>query len=148
MTSQQFLSRFSNVFFGFAVLLCILIADFEFLTLYLINPTTEAFYYAYLALLCLSAIFGAKSYRDYLGFRETLAQGLFCSSSSDVDSFGFEPLEIPADKALAVCTYYHNGATFNQIAESIGLKEAQQVKRLLVKGLEILLKEHNERVKT
>jgi hypothetical protein len=107
------------------------------------------YYIGYLVLLFVSAFYGIKTYRDYRGFRETLSQGLFCSDVDRVvDSFELEPIsEIPEDKALATCVYYHNGSSLNDIQRSMGFKHPQQARRHLLKGLDILLKEHNQKVK-
>ena len=145
--SQQFYSNLSNILFGFVVLICILIVSSEFLILFLLNPTAIAFYYGFLVLLCISVFFGLKYVREYKQFRETLNQGLFCPSDVDrlVNSSDFGPLAIPDDKALAVCTYYHNGSTLTQIERNMGFTHPEQVKRHLLKGLDILLKEHVEK---
>ena len=145
--SQQFYSKLSNILFKFMVLICILIANSELLILYLLNPASQAYYFGYMVLLGLSAIFGFKYILEYRQFRETLAQGLFCPSDVDrlVNSSDFGPLDIPDDKALAVCTYYHNGSTLTQIERNMGFTHPEQVKRHLLKGLDILLKEHAEK---
>ena len=145
--SQQFYSKLSQVLFGFVVLFGLLIVNSEFLILSLLNPEISAYYYGYMFLLGLSAIFGAKYILEYRRFRETLEQGLFCPSDVDrlVNSSDVEPLAIPDDKALAVCTYYHNGSTLTQIERNMGFTHPEQVKRHLLKGLDILLKEHAEK---
>lgn len=145
--SQQFYSKLSNILFGFVVLLGLLIVNCEFLILYLLTPEISAYYYSYMFLLGLSAIFGAKYILEYRRFRETLQQGLFCPSDVDrlVNSSDVEPLNIPEDKALAVCAYYHNGSTLLQIQRNMGFTHPEQVKRHLLKGLDILLKEHQNK---
>ena len=145
--SQQFYSNLSKILFGFVVELFLLIANSEFLILHLLNPEISAYYYGYVFLLGLSAIFGLKYILEYRRFRETLQQGLFCPSDVDrlVNSSDVEPLDIPDDKALAVCTYYHNGSTMLQIQRNMGFTHPEQVKRHLLKGLDILLKEHVEK---
>jgi hypothetical protein len=41
--------------------------------------------------------------------------------------------------------YYRNGATYEEIERNLGLKHPNQVKRELIKGLDILLKSYDEK---
>lgn len=56
-----------------------------------------------------------------------------------------KPLEMEVeDLSLKACLYYRNGCSFMQICYKLGLgREPQSAKRLVIKGLDILLKEQN-----
>ena len=145
--SQQFFIKFSKVLFGFLILLVVVIASSEFLVLFFLCPSNQAYYFGYLALLAFSAYFGVKCYREYNFFRESLEQGLLIPSNIELAAKSYEPeiLDIPEDTALAVCVYYHNGATLMEIAANMGLDHGTTVRRFLQKGLGILLKEHRQK---
>lgn len=61
-----------------------------------------------------------------------------------------EPLNIEVeDVALKACLYYRNGASYEDIKRNLSLSHPEQAKRLLIRGLDFLLKnynEHNEKV--
>lgn len=55
-----------------------------------------------------------------------------------------EPLSMELeDLPLKVYLRYRNGATLEVIRQDVGLNTAYQVRRELVKGIDILLREHN-----
>jgi hypothetical protein len=84
----------------------------------------------------------------FTAFRSDVQQGLLTRESPMPNNENtLEILDIPEDKALAVCTLYHNGVGYKEIQKSMGFEHRQQVKRALLKGLDVLLKEHNGKVK-
>jgi hypothetical protein len=139
--SEKFLDRFLGFFFGFVVLLIFVLTTIMLILLW-ISSQNLIFYYGYIASLGFSVFYGIKIYLEFQNFRENLY--LFLPNSEKQ----LEPLSIDIqDLPLKVCLYYRNGATLESMKEDFGLKHPNQVRRLLIEGLDILLKEHNAKVK-
>jgi hypothetical protein len=99
------------------------------------------FYYCFIGALGFSFFYAINYSRQFSHFKENI--GLFIPP--DGNNYKLEPLNMELeDLPLKVCLYYRNGATQEQIKQNLGLNHATQVKRELVKGLDILLKFYNE----
>jgi hypothetical protein len=123
-------------------LISLISATTEFLIVYL-STGNMIFYYCYLATLFFALFYGLRLYRKYVDFRQNLY--LFLPNSSEKQ---LEPLEMnleDQDIPLKVCLYYRNGATFEEIKQNLNLSHPTQARRELIKGLDILLKEHGEK---
>ena len=138
--SEQFYDRILTLFFGFSLFLVVLNVNIQFLILY----TTQQnflYYYAWLAVLGLTAYYGVVYYRSFQNFRNNL--GMFLPIVENNEKI--EPLNMElSDKSLQVCLYYRNGATLEQIKANCGFNHANQVKRELIKGIGFLLTFYNE----
>ena len=58
-----------------------------------------------------------------------------------------EPLTLDLeneDLALKVCLLYRNGDSFKEIMKAFNLQHPMEVRRLMVKGLDVLLKTYKE----
>jgi len=54
-----------------------------------------------------------------------------------------EPLDVKVeDLPLKACLLYRNGHSFLYVSKALGLSHADLARRLVIKGLDILLKEH------
>jgi hypothetical protein len=92
-------------------------------------------------MLLFSGFYGVRFILAFRDFREQVIQGLLFPSEN---SKPIEPLNMEAeDLPLKVCLYYRNGATYKKIQQDLGIAYPQQVKRELIKGLDILLREYN-----
>lgn len=141
--SEKFFDKFLNFFFGFIVLLISILMVIIFILLW-ISSQNLIFYYGYIASFGFSVIYGIRYYLEFQNFRDNLY--LFLPNHEEKQ---LEPLSVNVeDLPLKVCLYYRNGATLESMKKDFGLSHANQVKRELVKGLDILLREHNEKVKT
>jgi len=140
--SEKFIEKLVELLFG-AIMVFLLFASSSIVLLAYVATLNVTFYYGFLAALGFSFVYVVQYSRQFRDFKETLYLLIPESNYKPIEPLGMETDELP----LKVCLYYHNGATLNQIAENMGIKEAQQVKRSLIKGLDILLREHNEKVK-
>jgi hypothetical protein len=143
--SERFFDKFLSFFFGFIVLLIMVLSGISSILLW-ISSHSLVFYYGYVASLGLSVFYGIKLYLRFQDFRENL--NLFLPNNSERQ---LEPLnlDIP-DLPLKVCLYYRNGATLKSMKEDFGFTHPNQVRRKLVEGLDILLKfykQHKENTK-
>lgn len=138
--SQAFYEKFLSFFLGFVLLFILIMVSSEFL-LYYFSTWNLTFYYSYLSSLCLALLYAIKYFIDFKSFKENL--NLFLPSGENSQP---EPLNIDVEEtALKVCLFYRNGVRLKEIEQNLGLKHSQQVKRLLLEGLTILLKEHAEK---
>jgi len=136
--SQRLYEQIVSLFFGFVLLVISTLATmFIFLLSWYVK--TESVLYAFLGAIFSIGAYGCLYFLRIRNFKENI--GLYIPKAESSIEF----LEIPDDKALAVCTYYHNGASLEQIKHDMGFNHANQVKRHLLKGLDILLREHKER---
>ena len=142
--SERFFDKFLSFFFGFVVLLILVLID-VMLMLFWISSHIIAFYYGYIVSLGLSATYGIKLYLRFQDFRENL--NLFFPNNWE-KQLELEPLnlDIP-DLPLRVCLYYRNGATLESMKEDFGFTHPNQVRRKLVEGLDILLKSYKKHEK-
>lgn len=141
--SEKFIEKFVELLFG-AIMVFLLFTSSSIVLLAYVATLNVIFYYGFLGALASSFVYALQYSRQFRDFKETLHLLIPENNHKPIEPLSMETDELP----LKVCLYYHNGATLNQIAENMGSKEAQQVKRSLIKGLDILLKEHNEKVKT
>jgi len=80
--------------------------------------------------------------KDFEHFQDIYDQNI---SNSKLDVTLNKPLNVEAeDLPLKACLLYRNGYSFQQIVNKLQLgDEAQTAKRLVVRGLDLLLKERN-----
>lgn len=136
--SERFLEKFTEMLFG-AIMLFMLFASSSIVLLAYVATLNVLFYYCFLGALLFSFIYVLYYARQCRDFKETLH--LFLPSEKP-----FEPLSMELeDLPLKVCLDYRNGASYEVIAQNMGIDTSYQVKRELVKGLDLLLREHNEK---
>jgi len=137
--SQRFYERFVSVFFGFIILIALVVATAQLLFFYTLTQNV-VFYCGYAVAAGLSLIYGTRYFVSLKNFKENLYLLIPLEAETS-----FEPLDVDADdKALKVCLYYRNGASYKNIAQDLGLKHPTQIKRQLVKGLDILLRFYDQ----
>lgn len=140
--SEQFYNKVLGLFFRFSLLLLLLVADMEVLFWYIVARSL-LLYTFWLGLLMVSVLYGLRLYGNFDEFRINL--GLFMQNNERGDE-KIEPLNMEFnDKAVQVCLYYRNGASLTQIKENMGFDHAEQVRRHLLKGLDILLKNYENK---
>jgi hypothetical protein len=138
--SEAFFSKFTELLFG-AIMIFLLFTSSIIVVLAYSFTQNMIFYYAYVGALAFSFVYALNYSRQFKDFKENLYLFIPPGENNKV-----EPLNIEVnDIALKVCLYYRNGATQEQIKRNLGLNHPTQVKRELVKGLTILLKEHNSK---
>lgn len=136
--SERFLEKFTEMLFG-AIIVFLLLTSSTIVLLAWISTQNVIFYYGYMGALGFSFIYVLYYGQQYRDFKETLH--LFLPPEKP-----FEPLSMELeDLPLKVCLDYRNGASYEVIAQNLGIDTSYQVKRELVKGLDILLREHNEK---
>lgn len=146
--SQQFYQKFLSFFSGFIILLFMFVAAAEFLFFYS-STGNILFYYSYLLILGVSCLYGFRYYLSFRGFKETLAQGLYFPNSNNEKALNpvSKPLNMEVeDLPLKACLLYRNFHSFDYVSKALKLGHGEQARRELIKGLDILLKEHKEKV--
>jgi hypothetical protein len=134
--SEKFLEKFTEMLFG-AIVVFLLLTSSTIVLLAWISTQNMIFYYGYIGALGSSFIYVLYYAQQFRNFKETLH--LFLPPEKP-----FEPLSMELeDLPLKVCLDYRNGASYEVIAQNLGIDTSYQVKRELVKGLDILLREHN-----
>jgi len=140
--SQQFYDRFISVFFGFVVLLILVLASTE-LILFYISTQNNVFYVIYCGTLIVCLLYGTKYYKEFRDFQTSLY--LLIPSKyekpSNLESLSIDGLQ---ETPLKVCLFYRNGASYEEIKQVLGLSHPTQVKRQLIKGLDILLRSYEK----
>lgn len=138
--SEVFYEKFMSFMLGFLVLTFMVLIASEFLFYY----TTQGniiFYYGYIITVTALCLYGIRYYLSFRNFKENLYL-LIPNPNSEKP---IEPLNMDLNnKALEVCLYYRNGATLSQIERNLGLTHGTQMRRLMRKGLDILLRSYNE----
>jgi len=116
------------------------------LFIYTVNHNT-LFYYVYCGSIIFAVSYGVNCYSEYRHLKENI--NLFIPNQNNTQPH--EPLNKPLemeveDLPLKACLYYRNGYSFKQICGKMRLgREPQTAKRLVIKGLHILLNEHNQK---
>jgi hypothetical protein len=137
--SEAFFERFTEMLFG-AIITVLLFTSSVMVLLAYAYTQNMVFYYCYLGVLGFSFFYAFRYAQSFKHFKETL--NLYIPSQDS--NPGLEPLNMEAeDLPLKVCLYYRNGATYKKIQQDLGIAYPQQVKRELIKGLDILLREYN-----
>ena len=103
--------------------------DIEYLTIVLITLTFLIFYVL-----------------NYFRFRR-LEAWIAVLSSRFIEKKDLIDVPMDEESALKICAMYHNGDTYENIMKEFGFSSPIQVKRNIIKGLGILLKEHSGKVK-
>jgi len=134
--SEKFLEKFTEMLFGAIIVFLLLTSSIIVLLAYLAIQNVF-FYYGYIGMLGFSFIYVLYYGQQYRDFKETLH--LFLPAEKPIEPLNIELEDLP----LKVCLDYRNGASYEVIAQNLGIDTSYQVKRELVKGLDILLREHN-----
>jgi hypothetical protein len=145
LTEKIVYSQFFELFGRFLTLIFFAAASAISLMLYLLFQN-GIFYLLFIVFLAWSPIFGLRAYLDYSRMQAALNKVEV--EQLKMSRFPFRNKEellepILDDTALNACVAYHNGQSFTDISRLFKLKHPEQARRLLVKGLDILLKEHN-----
>jgi len=140
MNQQQNFFYHAISLFGSTILLfALFMGTVECLVFYVWTQNSYS-YYGYLAALVLSAYGSFRYYRKYTLFRANL--DLFFTDALAPLNISMENEEL----CVKACLLYQQGASLTDIQEDLQLSHVNQAKRLLQKGLSILLIEHREKV--
>lgn len=139
--SEQFYERFLSLFFGFVVLLTLIVVTIDLFFFYF-STQNIVFYYAYLVTLVSCLVYFIRYFLQFRDFQANLGL-LFPFNSPRSESLPRLEIEVE-DVALKVCLYYRNGGSFSDIKTHLGFSHTQQVKRELLKGLGFLLRFYDE----
>ena len=138
--SERFFERFTQLVFGVVMIILLFLGTIMVLLAYVLTQIT-VFFYFYVGMLAFSFFYALQYSQQFKDFKENL--NLFIPPEGNNQYL--EPLNVEIDGLpLKVCLYYRNGATQEQIKQNLGLNHPTQVKRELVKGIDILLKFYNE----
>lgn len=142
--SQQFYERFISTVFLFLAILTIAVLSglIGFAWFLSGNKFLLMCFAGSLNLIYFFSVFEFDKFRN---LREDLRQGLLMEPRRNNDQ-EIEPLDMNLEgTALNVCLAYRNGHSLTQIESLFQLNHANQTKRLLIKDLDILLKEHKQK---
>jgi len=146
--NEAFYNKFLSLFFGFIMVLFLFLVTIELLIFYF-TTQNAIFYYLYCGVLVFSSFYGIRCYSEFKYFLENLY--LFLPSERNSEKNCLKPLNMEVeDLPLKVCILYRNGLSFERIREKLGLNHIYQVKRELINGLDLLLKnyeKHEEELK-
>lgn len=136
--SERFYGKFLSLFFGFVVLMILIVVATEFLVFYLLNQNM-ILHFGFCGMLLALLIYGTKYCVQFRDLREKLY--LFFPSEPEKPH---NPLNIETDDLpLKVCLKYRNGSSLNNIQKDLQLTHPMQAKRELRRGLDILLRSYN-----
>ncbi|HEX69126.1 MAG TPA: hypothetical protein ENG10_02390 [Candidatus Bathyarchaeota archaeon] len=139
--SKKFYERFVGLFLRFIVLFFFFSIAVEFIFFYLLYKS-ELFYYCYVAVLIFTFYYGLRVYFDFRSFKEDLSL-LFPGEFEGNKIEEVEALEVEFEGLpLKVCVLYRNGMSMLDIQKHLGLSHPYQVRRLLLKGLDLLIKSY------
>jgi hypothetical protein len=145
--SEPLYQKLVSMLLGLALLILAIFAS-AVLFLFVFIAQIQGALYAALGVLVLSCLFGARYFLQVKHFKEDMhlyipGSGIEQTREPLINTS--EPKE-PRDRALKAVFYYRAGVPFKDIAERLGLPiHATAGKREVLKGLDILLKEHEIR---
>ena len=148
--SEVFYAKFLGFFFNFAVLLFTSLLTLEFLLFYISSRNT-IFFWAYDVSVLLVFFYGINFYSKFKHFQSDFY--LFLPKTENItqkdEIIEKNPLleKEDGDLSLKVCRLYANGESLYKIKDDLGISHIFQAKRLLVKGLKLLLKNEVSEVK-
>ena len=134
--SERFLTKFTEMLFGLIMIILLFTSSIMIVLAYVFTQNM-IFYYGYIGALFFSFAYAFRYSRQFRDFKDTLH--LLLPSEKPIEPLSMELEDLP----LKVCLDYRNGASYEAIAQNMGIDTSYQVKRELVKGLDILLREHN-----
>lgn len=139
MTDQQslFWSKILTLFFQVALVIVLFLADSSVLV-YWIYSGMMIVWVLWIFLFYLACLVAVYFYRDYRSFQKNL--NLMLPQNDDL----LPHIEaVSDDEALKALIQYHNGGTYQDISQDFNC-DINKAKRLVIKGIDILLKEHKE----
>jgi hypothetical protein len=138
--SQKFMERFVSMLSNLLLFGLFALGAIE-LSFSLMDATL---YYVYLAIFGASLIFAIKLWTGLKDFENKLALFLPRSSPGPLEDLAPQNFEPIIDDPLEICRAYASGLSMNAIRSSLGLKSDEEVKRSIIKGLRLLLAQHQE----
>ena len=142
--SEAYFERFTELVLGALMTVLLFVSTITVLSAYILTQNMF-FYYAYIGAVGFSFYYVLQYARQFRGFKETVAQGLLFPKANN--EANYEPLNLEVeDLPLKVCLLYRNGYGFQSIKEQLGLSHSEEAKRLLIKGLDVLLQNYEERI--
>jgi hypothetical protein len=135
---QNFYYHAISLFGSIILLFALFMATIECLLFYVWTQNLYS-YYGYIGTLVLSAYGSYWYYRKFTLFRANL--DMFFNGAP-------APLNMPMvneELCIKACLLYQQGASFTDIKTDLQLSHVNQAKRLIQKGLSILLIEHKQK---
>jgi hypothetical protein len=90
------------------------------------------FYYGSIGVFAITIIYASKYYREFKGFRETLAQGLYFPNSNNHKPFQktiSKSLEMEVeDLPLKACLLYRNSHSFDYVSKALKLGHTEKAR--------------------
>lgn len=120
------------------------------LTIFLISwlmTGMQIFYTAWLTSMACSLLFFIWFYFNFKQLTEKVSL-YFPKAIGDSTEPPMQDKVLSDNDALNACIYYEQGASLNDIRDSLGLDHPTQVKRLLRKGLKILIMNYRKNEET
>jgi hypothetical protein len=137
--SEAFFERFTEMLFG-AIMIVLLFTSSIMVLLAYSFTQNMIFYYIYVGVLLFSFIYALNYSRQFRDFKENLYLLFPSENPKPIEPLNMEVEDLP----LKVCLSYRNHASYEHIGKVLGI-HPEQAKRELIKGLDILLREYNER---
>jgi len=135
---EVFLNKALSLLSGFFWFIIILMANIEFLILYVLSQIW-CYYYAWLLVMAYAVYVGIRNYRSFTNFKTDLAAYIETHITAP------EPVtDTYSDQALTICARYRNGSTMQKIRHDLGLTHPNQVRRQLLQGIGFLLRFYDE----
>ncbi|MEA2089398.1 MAG: hypothetical protein U9O89_01375, partial [Thermoproteota archaeon] len=141
--SDVFYERFTELQFKFFILLFIMLVTLQ-VTVITVMFQAWNLYYLFSTCACVVVLFIIKHFIDYREFKDKI--GLYIPNPSVKNKSYGEHVDmniVDEDTPVQVCMLYRNGMSFRDIMRELQLNHPIQVKRNLMEGLDVLLKEHN-----
>lgn len=135
MNERYFQTALSNVLVKLFSVLFLVLGTMELWLLYI----SYGFFWLFALYWLVIAVSGYLAIRTFLQVRQF-------KTNIENEETELPELKIQVEDSLKACLYYRNGASFSKIAEDFHLSQAEQARRYVVKGLDILLKEHQQRM--
>jgi len=136
-----FLNKVLGFFVEFLALMFMYMVVLQFTVFYFMKGEV-IFYYASIGVLGVAICFSVNIVKDFQHFHDIYEENI---SNSKLNVELNKPLNVEVkERALKACLLYRNGDSFKQITQKLRLgNESNTSIRLVRKGLDILLKEHN-----
>jgi len=141
MQLTSFLNKILQFFIHFLAVIFMFMISVELAVFYMMSDNIFC-YWGSTGVFGVALILTFQMVNDFEHFQDIYDQNI---SNSKLNVELNKPLDAEAeDLPLKACLLYRNGYSFVQITHKLQLgSEAQTAKRLVVRGLDLLLKEHN-----
>ena len=144
--SEAFYEKLIGLFFRFFLLLFLMLIAVEFTVLSLSFGFLGS-YFLWSFIVVALTVYLLRCYFQVREFKENLSLFLPQKQEDERKIEKLEPLNMELsedDVALKVCLLYRNGVCIHKIRQIMGWSHPNKVRRMLIRGLDILLKNYEE----